>query len=173
MKKLSCYFCLQVILFSHIFCVSNSNSWERRPPKALASFPPITSNVTSLFSLWLPLPFFLAFSVLTAPQYPPSFVCLSLSVSHFAHRPHCKEIYGTAAKTNISPPTSHHARPDSIQTLRCERNVSIKYQPQLICLPGAVLRLEIGDNQPMYRDEETVLLELRVTGTFPSAAKPI
>lgn len=80
-KEFSCYSCFQVFLFSHISCVCNRKAWERRLPGALASFPPITSNVTSLFSFLLPLSFYLTISALTAAQYPLPLLCLSLSVS--------------------------------------------------------------------------------------------
>lgn len=80
-KEFSCYSCFQVFLFSHISCVSNRKAWERWLPGALASFPPITSNVTSLFSFLLPLSFYLTISAITAAQYPLPLLCLSLTVS--------------------------------------------------------------------------------------------
>lgn len=48
-----------VLLFSHIFHWSNCNVWETRLPEALASFPPITTNVTSLSFFTL---FYLSFN---------------------------------------------------------------------------------------------------------------
>ncbi len=147
MKALqSCVFSASNFLFPHtVQYVSNSNVGKRRLPRALASFPPITTNVTFLFSFMLPLSFY--HSQLSVPLCLPVHVLVFLWVclSHFANGQNHRR-WETTANTNmchVRNPVSTHTHistsctlaltpmgPDSIssQTLCCERNVSIKYQ---------------------------------------------
>ncbi len=104
---LSCLLCLHLFFFPHTLYVSDSSEWKRRLPEAFTSFPPITTNVTPLFSFMPPLSFYLSFPALSAPLSACPLVCLSLTVPlsfcPWAEQQRVK--YGDCSSTPVTHPS--------------------------------------------------------------------